>query len=150
MRPYTRDEFLNAAPALCEREFPLRLQDIDGAGVIFFTRPLEYFHDLMMDFLAARGYPFSDVIRQSGWLMPLRHAEADYLAPLRLGDRVRVELVRVDVDETEIAFGYRMVRLADGRVAAVAQTIHVCVDAGTFRRKAFPEDFRRALTRRED
>ena len=149
MKPYTRGELENASCVLCARELPLRLQDIDGARVIFFTRPLEFFHDLMMEFLAERGYPFSQVMEQDEWLMPLRHTEADYLAPLRMGDRVRVELVRVEMDETEAAFGFRMLRQSDNRVAAVGQTIHVCVDAKTFRRKPFPEEVRRALTRRE-
>lgn len=146
MRPYTRDELEGATGAIRVRELPLRLQDIDGARVIFFTRPLEYFHDLMMEFLSDRGYPFAEVVEQGEWLMPLRHTEADYRAPLRMGDRVRVELVRVDMDETEIAFGYRMVRLSDNRVAAVGQTIHVCVDAKAFRRMPFPEEVRAALT----
>jgi YbgC/YbaW family acyl-CoA thioester hydrolase len=119
----------------------VRFQDVDAAGIIFFARVLEYFHDAYVSLLDAGGSPLHLVLRERRWAAPLRHAEADYLKPLVFGDIIEVAIVRAHVEPTEVAFGYRIEK-ADGEVAAVGQTVHTFVHPASFRRAEIPPDLR--------
>jgi acyl-CoA thioesterase FadM len=79
----------------------------------------------------------------------VRHAEADYLRPLRFGDRVEIALVAAHLETmpnpTEVTLGFRMARVADGEVAILVQSIHTFVERKTFQRTAVPDELRKAL-----
>jgi len=125
----------------------IAFQDVDAAGIVFYARVFDYFHDAYVSFLRARGVPLEAALRDRSWVAPLRRAEADYRRPLRFGDEVGVAVVGVDVSDTEFTVRYR-IGGADG-VACVGETVHVSVDPETFRRAAVPEVLRRALERAE-
>lgn len=122
----------------------VRFQEVDAAGIVFFPRVLEYMSDAYVSFLAARGIHLPKVIEAADYRAPLIHAEADYRAPMAFGDPITVEVVAVIVGRTSYHLGYR-IRHADGRIAAVGQTSHVCVGIPTFRPVAIPEELRAAL-----
>ena len=123
----------------------VRFQDVDAAGLVFHPRVLEYFHDAFVDFLAAHGYPLHELIGRGPWGSPLRHAEADFLAPLRFGDEVSVAMVAAHVEPSEVTVGYRLTRLSDGKVAAVGQSVQTFVRWETFSRTPMPDDLRAAF-----
>jgi 1,4-dihydroxy-2-naphthoyl-CoA hydrolase len=118
-------------------------QDVDAAGIVFYARVFDYFHDAYVAFLRGRGVPLEAALRDGSWVAPLRHAAADYRRPLRFGDQVAVSLVRIDLEETEYRVAYRIE--TDAGVACEGETVHVSVDPGTFRRAPVPERLRRAL-----
>jgi YbgC/YbaW family acyl-CoA thioester hydrolase len=127
----------------------IRFQDIDAAGIIFYPRVLEMFHDAYGAFLAHAGCPLAEVVKAGRWIAPVRHAEADYFKPLRFGDEVRVEICRAHVTETEAVLGYRVTRTENGELCVVGQVVHTFVDCATFTRTPMPEAVRRALVRIE-
>jgi len=122
----------------------VRFQDVDAAGIIFYPRILEYMSDVYIAMLMSAGWDLPTELRTGTVGTPLVHAEADYLAPLRFGDEVSVEVVGVKLGETSFTVGYR-VRTATGKVAAVGQTVHVCLDRTTFRPQAIPPVLREML-----
>jgi 1,4-dihydroxy-2-naphthoyl-CoA hydrolase len=125
-------------------ERTVAFQDVDAAGIVFYARVFEYFHDAYVAFLRARGAPLEAALRNGSWVAPLRRAEADYRRPLRFGEAVRVSIVRIDLEETEYRVIYR-IDTAAGEACSGA-TVHVSVDPATFRRAPIPEVLRRALT----
>jgi YbgC/YbaW family acyl-CoA thioester hydrolase len=125
----------------------VRFQDVDAAGIIFYPRVLEYMSDVYIAMLMSAGWDLPRELGQSPVGTPLVHAEADYLAPLRFGDRVSVEVVGVKLGQTSFTVGYR-VRTDGGVVAAIGQTVHVCLDRTTFKPHAIPEALREMLTGR--
>ncbi len=139
---FSREEIL-AAPAGAHRHpLSVRLQDVDAAGVVFFARFFEYAHDAFMTTLAAGGMDLPRILREGRHLAPIRHAEADYLAPLRFGDRLVAGPVLARVAATEAVVAHRLER-EGGAVVALVQTVHVSVDGGSFERVPFPEDWLR-------
>ena len=123
----------------------IRFQDIDAAGIIFYPRVLEMFHDAYGSFLAFAGCPLADVVKAGQWIAPVRHAEADYFKPLRFGDEVDVEICRAHVTETEATLGYRVVRSVGQELCVVGQVVHTFVECATFERTPMPEVVSRAL-----
>ena len=142
---FCREELVEAVPARWSMERAVRLQDIDAAGVVFFVRYLEYFHDALMAGLEDAGLRLAEVLSRGVVLAPVKHAEVSYLRPLRFGDRIRVGLVAARVESTQATVGYRLELLPGGEVAAVGQTAHVAVDPRSFERTEFPRELLRAL-----
>ena len=132
-------------PSPCfEHEVTVRFHEVDRAGIVFFGRVFEYCHTAFEEFLAAAADGLASVFDQEGWGMPLVHAEADYQRPMKMGDRIKVEL-RVDrLGSTSITFGFTLVG-ADGTQRANAQLVHAFVDLERFQKRSVPETITRAL-----
>jgi 1,4-dihydroxy-2-naphthoyl-CoA hydrolase len=148
MYRFERDDLKLSRPTAYVLRREIRFQDIDAAGIIFYPRVLELFHDAYVAFLEFAGCPLPQVLRAGSWLAPVRHAEADYFKPLRFGDPVSLEICRAHLAETEATLGYRIARSSEGagdEVCAVGQVVHTFVDRATFKRTAIPDLVRRAL-----
>jgi 1,4-dihydroxy-2-naphthoyl-CoA hydrolase len=145
MHRFDREELKLSRPTAFVERRAIRFQDIDAAGIIFYPRVLEMFHDAYAAFLAFAGAPLPEVLQSGGWLAPVRHAEADYFKPLRFGDPVGVEICRAHLAETEATLGYRVARTLGGEVCVVGQVVHTFVERASFKRTPIPEPVRRAL-----
>jgi 1,4-dihydroxy-2-naphthoyl-CoA hydrolase len=145
MHRFDRDELKLSRPQAFVDRRAIRFQDIDAAGIIFYPRVLEMFHDTYAAFLGFAGAPLPEVLRSGTWLAPVRHAEADYFKPLRFGDPVTVEICRAHLAETEATLGYRVARADGGEVCVVGQVVHTFVERESFKRTPIPEVVRRAL-----
>lgn len=143
---FTRDELTGSTSVLYSEPRLVRFQDIDAAGIVFFARVLEYFHDAWVNCLSVEGFALPKLLRDKPWKLPIVHAEADYLGPMRFGDAIVVEVVGVKRGAKSVAVGYRA-RSEAGRMLAAGQVVHACVDATTFRPIPMPEELMQALTR---
>lgn len=146
-RTFAAADLRDAAHVRFAEERVVRFQDVDAAGIIFYPRVLEYFSDVYIAMLMGSGWDLPKELGRSAVGTPLVHAEADYLAPLRFGDRVSVEIVGVKLGSTSFTVGYR-IRANGGTVASIGQTVHVCLDRATFKPHAIPESLREILTGR--
>lgn len=156
-RRYTREELL-AAPVGFTHPQPVRFQDIDAAGIVFFPRVFEYCHDAFVRFLAAAGEPLPEALLTQNWSGPLTHAEADFLRPMRFGDELEIQIVAGELSGSTMTLGYRLTVSAlppeqgarlrvPGEVVAVAQTVHVFVAPKTFQRIPPPARISAAVAR---
>jgi 1,4-dihydroxy-2-naphthoyl-CoA hydrolase len=119
-------------------------QDVDAAGIVFYARVFDYFHDAYVAFLRARGAPLELALQDGSWVAPLRRAEADYRRPLRFGDEIGVTIAGLELTDTEFRIRYAIETAAG--VACEGETVHVSVDPVTFRRAPIPAALRQALT----
>ena len=122
----------------------VRFPDVDAAGVVFFARYLEWFHDAYFAWLAANGIDPTRMFEPGGWGTPLVHAEADYQASLVPGDRVTISIVAEKIGGSSFTLGYRM-EGAGAKLHATGRTIHVCVDITTRRPRPIPDELRALL-----
>jgi 1,4-dihydroxy-2-naphthoyl-CoA hydrolase len=145
---FERDRLRQARGGAFVRERSIRFQDVDAAGIIFFPRALELCHDLYVEFLADAGQPLH-VALTGPWIAPIRHAEADYLKPLRFGDRFEVAIVAAhlgpSVPPTEVTLGFRLACLPGREPAIIVQTVHTFVTRERFERTPVPEELVAAL-----
>ncbi|WP_437290815.1 acyl-CoA thioesterase [Sorangium sp. So ce406] len=142
-RAFSVDELKQTAPRLAVERRAVRFQDVDAAGIVFYPRVLEYFSDAYMVALKERGIDLPGLIAGGALKLPLVHAEADYLLPLRFGDTVEVEVLAPKLGDTSFTVGYRVTTA--GGIAAVGQTVHVCIDGARFVPRPLPDDLRGAL-----
>jgi len=130
----------------------VRFQDIDAAGILFYARAFEYFHDAYAALLDARGIDLPAIIAQKRWGAPLGHAEADFKAPMRYGDRVAVDVLSGELGAKSLKVFYRVRAESDEtRVFCTGMTAHVFIDFATFKARAVPDEVRAVFAvKRED
>jgi YbgC/YbaW family acyl-CoA thioester hydrolase len=126
---------------------PVRFQDVDAAGILFFARAFEYFHDAYLAHLTAEGVDFARVIAERTYGAPLVHAEADYKRPMLFGQNVVVEITEATLGTTSVTVHYRVRAERDpAAVHCTGRTVHAFVDREHFRPRPVPDEVRAALT----
>lgn len=125
-----------------EYRFKLRLHDVDHAGAMFFARLFVHAHDAYESFMAHLGADLPGLIG-GGTHLPVAHAAADYLSPMRHGDEIAVELAVERLGHTSFTVGYAF--RGDGGACARVNTVHVFVDPRSGRPAPLPEGLRERL-----
>lgn len=125
-------------------EITVRLYDTDAAGYLFFGAQFRLAHEALEEFMAHLGLSVGDCIRNREFLFPVVHAEADYSAPLAVGDRVLARVTVARVKGRSFALRFRFC-LPDGRETGVVELVQVAVDAGTRAAIPIPAPMRAAL-----
>lgn len=128
--------------------FPVRFQDVDAAGVLFFGRIYDYCHQAYEELWAAAGVDRAWIFSGADFLIPIAHSEADYKAPLRHGERVEVRVDVTHVGRASFHLAYRVTG-PDGEadLRATVRTVHAFVARETMRPIPIPEELRVFLLR---
>lgn len=126
--------------------FPVRFQDVDAGGVLFFGRIYDYCHQAYEEFWGAEGIDRARFFAGAEYLVPIAHSEADYRRPIRHGEviGVRIDVTRVGRASFSLRFH---VTGPEGDVRVEASTVHAFVDRAAMRPIPIPETLRAILTR---
>ena len=101
----------------------LKLRDTDAAGVAFFASYYAIAHDAYEAFLSEQGCSLDSWLDQVH--LPIVHSEADYKAPLRLGDAFIIEVTCLKIGERSFTINYNF-RIKN-KILASLKTVHVAV-----------------------
>jgi 1,4-dihydroxy-2-naphthoyl-CoA hydrolase len=119
---------------------------VDAAGIVFFARLFEYFHDTLVAWMDGAGMRLHEALKTGAWGAPLKHAEADFLRPLRFGDEIEVVVAAARLTGSELWAGFRVDRGGrGGEVCAVGTLVHVFLDMTTFKRIPPPPEMTAAV-----
>jgi 4-hydroxybenzoyl-CoA thioesterase len=124
----------------------VRFGDCDPAGIVYFPRYFDFFHQAMETWFPAElGFGYDEFVRVRKLGFPAVHSEADFERPSRFGERIAVHLRVTKLGRSSIAFAYE-VHGDDGR-RATGRSVCVVMDldpasAGHGRAVAMPEDLR--------
>ena len=128
-------------------ERPVRFEDVDAAGIVFFSRFLSYCHEAMEALFDEVEGGYVRLVRDRRIGVPAVHVECDFKHPLRYGDVARIETTVEKLGRTSVSFRYAIARASDG--APIASILHVCAVSDLVALKAIliPDDVRAALSR---
>ena len=130
-------------------ELKIRFGDEDHAGIVYYPRFFDFFHQVFEDFFAEEaGRSYKQVLDEDhcGW--PSVHAEADFEKPVRFGDVLEVELEVERVGKASATFVYRGRRKGgEGENIVRGKVTVVCIDMRTFRSQPIPDFYRRLFER---
>lgn len=126
-------------------ERPIKFEDVDAAGIVFFARFVTYAHEAMEHFFSTLegGYPRLIMERRVG--LPAVHLEISFKAPLRYGDTLRIETSVGKVGNRSAVLKYRMVDAKSGRLSAEIEHTVVLSDLRTITSCDMPDDVRARL-----
>ncbi len=127
-------------------ERPVRFEDVDAAGIVFFARFFNVCHEAMEAFFGPLegGYPHLITARKIG--VPAIKVEATYKAPLRYGDVIVIDVHATQIGRTSATLRYDFRRKGDGVAVATIRHKVVCCDLRTVTPIPLPDDLRAILT----
>jgi 4-hydroxybenzoyl-CoA thioesterase len=122
---------------------PVRFEDVDAAGIVFFARYLNLCHEAMEAFFAGLKGGYSHLIMQRHIGLPAVAAQIAYIAPLRYGDVALIDTGVSHIGKTSCTLVYRFRNEHNGApVATIRHSCVVCVLSETIQKIAVPDDLR--------
>lgn len=143
------------APGPFVYDHPVRFEDVDAAGIVFFARFFEYTHAAMERFFDAlppreggRSPGYVDLITRRRIGFPAVHVTADFKAPLRYGDVARIEVTVPKIGTSSATLRYAITRAEDATAVAVVEHVVVSTALDTVTKVTLPDDVRALLRAR--
>lgn len=137
-----------ASTAVHEHRVDVRFGDCDPAGIVYFPRYFDFFHQTMETWFDALGGPsYATFITDGQRGLPTVHTEADFASPVRFGDAIVVELRLAKLGRSSMELAYLVRDAVDGDTRATGRSVVVAMDLNptspSFRRAvAIDEDLR--------
>lgn len=122
----------------------IKLHETDAAGLLFFSNQFKMVHDAYESLFEKQGYGFATLIRDEEFFIPIVHCEADFRAPLFVGDLIEIQVVVEKVGTTSFTLGYELLDAAK-KLVGTAKTVHVTMDKDTQKKIPLPKDLRSKL-----
>lgn len=127
-----------------ETNVTIRFEDADPAGIVFYPRAISLAHGVVEDLIRQTELGWHGWFDHHGLAAPVRHAEADFLAPMRAGEALDARAWVEKFGETSGTFAVEFTG-KDGTVRARIRTIHVLVDRATGKPMPLTSEIREAL-----
>jgi 4-hydroxybenzoyl-CoA thioesterase len=87
----------------------VRFGDCDPAGIVYFPRYFDFFHQAMETWFPAElGLGYDTFVREHKLGIPSVHSEADFAAPSRFGETIEVHLRVTKLGRSSIEFAYEV------------------------------------------
>jgi len=122
----------------------IKIYHTDAAGILFFGHLFMIAYDAFQEFSEGIGLGVGTILRNEEYILPVVHAEADYAAPLYVGDRitVRVRVERLGTSSVTISYSFAG---ENGNALGSAKTVHVAVSRATHAAIPLPRTLRDVL-----
>jgi 4-hydroxybenzoyl-CoA thioesterase len=124
---------------------PVRFEEVDAAGIVFFPRILAYCHDTVAELFASLVGGYSALIMERRLGLPIVHVDVDFTAPLRFGDTAKIDLRLARIGHSSATFEMNLARARDSVAVARVRLICVCTDLSTLLSTEWPSDVRQIL-----
>ncbi len=125
-----------------EKKRLIHFREADPAGILFFGRLPEIYHDIFEEGLT-ENLAWREVFGHSRWGLPIRHLNVDYLKPLKAGTfyTFRIHIANLTEHSIEV-----QLQVTEGEsLHAQLKCVHVCVDQDLNKKTKLPEIWREAL-----
>lgn len=115
----------------------LKLRDTDAAGIAFFAAYYAIAHDAYERFLSQSSRPLSSWLAEVH--LPIVHSQAQYQAPLRLGEAFEVLITCVNMGTRSFTLSYEFIKKGELTPLAQLQTVHVAVGSASVQDALSPD-----------
>ena len=124
----------------------MRWSDVDAAGIVCYGAFVRFVEVAETELFRAAGMPYSKVFDTFDCWLPRVHFSADFHAPARLDEKLRVAATVKALGTTSITLGFTIDNQAGTRIAEF-EIVLVCMDRASSTKRALPEELRAALSR---
>jgi 4-hydroxybenzoyl-CoA thioesterase len=126
------------------RSFRVRFGDADPAGIAYYPRFFEWFHDAFEAlFEAATGRPYAEILGRERVGFPAVQVATEYRSPARFGEEVQLEVFISRLRPRSATFEYRVKR--EGVLLATASIKIAVMNLDRFESAEFPPSIAAAL-----
>ena len=121
----------------------LTFREADPAGIMFFGHIFALAHDAFEEFIVAAGYGYKEWFGINEHIIPIRHTEADYLAPFIPGETYDIAVQVAHIGNSSFKMKYHFSQ--NGRIHAVVSMVHAVVEFKTMKKAGVPSVLRSRL-----
>jgi YbgC/YbaW family acyl-CoA thioester hydrolase len=124
---------------LREKNLLVTFGDTDPQGILYFARIFELGHQALEEFIAKTSFGWSYWFQNPNFIVPIRHADSEYFAPVRAG---KIYITRLSVERwgnTSMTISFAIFEAGTGKLCAKSQTTHVFVANHTFESIQIPD-----------
>jgi len=129
-------------------ERPVRFDDVDAAGLVFFGRFTSYCHEALEALFEAFPGGYVSLVTKRRVGFPVVHLEADFRSAIRYGDVIRVAVDVLALGTRSVTFGFTITRV-DGSPVASLKQVCATTDLTTLKAVPIPGDLREFLAGRQ-
>lgn len=104
------------------------VQDTDATGVLYFANQFKIGLEAFEEFLLDKGFSFNKMVNKKDFSLPVVHAEADFIAPLFMGDAIEVTLT---FQMGTTSFTHFSNILKEGKEVGTVSIVHVVYSSAT-------------------
>lgn len=122
----------------------IKFRDADPAQIMYFGNLVNFAHDAFEEFIVAAGYKYREWFSKHELMIPIRHAEADFLAPFVPGETYDVAVTVAQIRDT--SFQMKYVFGKNGKAHGQVKMVHAVLDSKTMQKLAVPATMRERLT----
>lgn len=109
----------------------IRLRDTDATGVLYFADQLKIALEVLEAFLRTSGMPLKQILEKEPYFLPVVHAEANYFAPLMVGDEIQITLIIDHIGESSFTCHYQFFDINRKLDVGNVTLVHVSVSKET-------------------
>lgn len=125
----------------------VRMADTDASGVIYFANMQTIALEAFEDFLLSSGFELATMLLSGPLLMPIVHVEADYLAPVYIGEQLRVEMKLLKTGVTSFSLKYNIFSSEHDLVVSTLTMTHVVIAKESKKSVPIPQELSNILER---
>lgn len=122
----------------------ITFRESDPAQIMFFGNIFGFAHDAFEEFIIAAGYTWKEWFRNSEYMIPIRHTEADFKAPFVPGETYDVSVSIASFGET--SFKMKYVFSQNQKTHATVWMVHSVLDLKTKSKVPLPEIMQKRLS----
>lgn len=124
----------------------VRWSDVDAAGVVCYGAYARFVEVAETELFRAAGIPYGKIFDTLDCWLPRVHFSADFHAPAKLDEKLRVTAFVKALGRTSVTLGFAIDNQAGTRIAEFSVVL-VCVDRQSFGKRELPAQLRAALSR---
>jgi len=122
----------------------IKFREGDPAQIMYFGHLFSLAHDCFEEFIVDAGYLWKEWFNSSFHLIPMRHVEADFLAPFFPGQIYDIDVTVAQLRET--SFQMKYVFRDKEKVHGVVRMVHSVLDPQTHKKMKLPTQMRERLS----
>ncbi len=122
------------------------LRETDATGLLYFSEQFKLALETMEAYFISADFKLQEMIEKSDFLMPIVHADADFSAPMRVGDAIEIVLSLGKIGTSSFTLNTLIKDSAQKEIGSVS-IVHVCVSKETGKPIPLPEEVKTRLTK---
>lgn len=127
-------------------ERTIRFHEADPVQIMYFANIFSFAHEAYEDFISQTGYTWSEWFKTKKYLIPIRHAEADFKSPFLPGDTYKIEVFVASFGTTSFKMKYKFTDKMTGKLHAEVKMVHAVLEANTLKKVPLPEIMKQRLS----
>lgn len=128
------------------RQLSCSFDQCDPAGIMFYGHVFFICHQTIEEFIQHIGIPWDEWFNNRDLSVPVRHSEAEYLVPIRAGDKFKAILQLNKLGTSSLGFEVWLVN-SEGATCTKVRSVHVFINRMSGKKTNIPGSYEDRLRR---